>query len=621
MTNDHLLKRFLYQTNSISIWFFLAKIILLVSVIYALNNLAFALQIVPELTDAAYYVLQTRFADQFYIQLHPYGIYWVSFFGENSVYVNRLISLFLIIFAPIFFMMRLSNAKGFYDELKLFRLLIAGVIFLSVFGMGIVDPSYNAMVAVCACIAFAVAVKPINKLSVSHDLMIRSFLLGVIAPVLLLTKISSTPIIGSLVIVYFLASLPDLRLRLIYNLGLITFCGMLGAAVALGLLYLKGFGNPVVLFLQIYDSISAFSLLRSHEITLLSISIKFTNYFSDIIELFDRGFWSNSVLIVLPILVSVKSILCRYPFFIKSRWVYALLAILAILLGGYTAFYIDLELFKDFEALSQDFSVLVILITLALALQNIVFYKSFSIARFLPLAFTPLFLVIGTNNAYIYFLPFYVGFFVIISLNFINVSWITNQQYKLSTNGAIHHGLVVALTISVAVILASNIAVLTHKPYRFFSSLEKNLKIVEFGVPAEQLLASPSLAESYQAVMHLKQAKPINEESQTIIDWTGRSPGIVLHLGLRPVETSWLVGSYSGEGPFAQEVLRFAKDQDIANAWIIVSNKMTRSPALLRALLREHGRIFPDDYEVIGVFPNPNQRSKNYIVRVKQHSP
>ena len=366
--------------------------------------------------------------------------------------------------------------------------------------------------------------------------------------------------------------------------------------------------------MQFYDSVQTFSLLQSHKITIFSIYEKSIRYFETLFGRFDAQLWNYLGLLLLPLWSSLIVMRNKrhLPF---NRWWIDIFSL--FLLWRYVDFYFASSRFEGFKPLVYDFSFIVILLVVMLATQVVVASKSKRVLWLLPIGFISFFMVIGTNNKYSYFIPFYIGFFVIIGFSLINVRWLKCHQRNSSMNGAIHHGLVTAFIISIAVILFCNIALLATKPYRFFQQLDGDLQKIEFGVPPETLLASQPLAEAYNAVSHLKQDNPIAEESPTVIDWTGRSPGMALHLGLRPIETSWLVGSYPGEDMFAETVLEFAKDEDVANAWIIVSDKMTRSKTVLKSILKSHGRNFPDDYSVIGVFPNPNQNSQNYILKVK----
>ena len=615
LTNKTNFEKMLKVTNSGSIWFFLSKLTLFTSVIYAVTVIASALYMVPEMTDASYYVLQTKFADQFYIQLHPYGIYWLSFFGENSIYTNRLIFLTLMVTAPLFFMMRLLKATGVNDELTRFRLLVSAIIFWCLFGSGVVDVSYNALVALIICIALGISLCPIEKLRPMSDVMLRSLLLGMIAPILLLTKITTAPIVGLMVIVYFFASLPHSRDKIIVYILVTIVCGVAGSLIAFLLFYLRGFGTPFSLTMQVYDSITTFSLLQSHQITFESVVDKTTDYFFFLFYRIDRLLFNYAAVLALPFLHSLWLIRTKDPSLIKGWLIIGLTILIAWLCIN---FLFISERFESFEALRYDFSALIVLITLLLAYQNYVVIKTRDILKFLPLCLVSFFLVLGTNNSYSYFIPFYIGFFVMVALSFIHFDWLKKESQSDSINSAIHHGLVTAFIISIAVVLFSNIAILSEKPYRFFGSLTGNLQIVEFGVPPERLFASQPLAEGYSAVTHLKRSTPITQESQTVIDWTGRSPGMALHLGVRAVETSWLVGSYPGEDSFAEGLLTFADEKDIANAWIIISDKMTRSPDLLKSMLIRYGRSFPEDYEVIGVFVNPNQKSTNQIFGLKK---
>jgi len=593
----------------------LSTICLVASLLQSFSALQISLLIVPELTDAAYYVFQTRYAASFPIQLHPFGIYWISLFGENNIFWNRIIHLSLIVGTPIFLMWRIASIHNGPMLHKAFLILVPSCAFLSLYSGGHVDPNYNSMTASIACLALGVAVAPFERISPQYDNILRPFLLGSLAPLLVMSKISSGPIVGLLVAYFYFVSIRKGSEPWAQKLMRVTLFGLSGFSIILLLFYIRGFGDPVSMIKMIHQSIKLFSHLQSHELSVSDVILKLKVYFEYLVFHFDKDVWSYFSLLLSPLFIGIfllpKSAKPNYANI--GAFVFLCLTIWL----GYKTF-TNFGKFDGYRAMAQDFARVLFLFMVGSALVKLTASRSFEGFELFPISACALLIVLGTNNSYQYFITSYAGFFAIGAVIILNGDYLFYEPQENKLYALFQQCLAFGVVVSTSLIITASMGALQNQPYRFFGQINEKMDSVSFGVPGERFYSSALLAKSYGNVAHLKQKRAIGPQSQPIVDWTGRSPGIPLHLGLRPLQTAWLVGTYPGEDKFATEVLGGAKQNDIAEAWIIVSDKMTRSSDLLIEILAATGRRFPEDYIKVGEFFNPNQKSQNIILRPHQ---
>ncbi|MGC6512563.1 MAG: hypothetical protein ACON4J_07315 [Parvibaculales bacterium] len=591
----------------------LALVALVASSFYAFLSLLSFIRITPELTDAAYYVFQTQFAHLFPVQIHTYGKVWQSFFGENGIVFNRVLHILIVVCAPCFFAFRLAPNT---DKLRFPMIITTGLIgclFLTYFGIGILDPSYNSLVGSVSCVVMGVAIRSFKKLSGKHDIIFRSFLLGGLVPVLTLTKITAAPLIGLLAIIYFLISLNQDPFRIGKTLGLVVVSGAAGLCLCLWVIYAQGFGGVFQIVSQLLNSAELFQLLGSHDTSFFDLHNKSDVFFE---LLFKRFAHIDHAALAVSLAFVVPAVIVFYwdP---KDRFKCAglLLLLALIFMSGYQGVQIINN--STPQLVSEAFARILLFGVILLALNDLNTHRQLSRLKYLPLLFLPYFLMVGTNNDYAFFLPAYAGFFLISALPYFDLAWFGFEREDHTVSILIGQALCAVLFLAASILLYVQIENFRNTPYRFHGSLNNELIETEFGINSEKMLTSEKLYSVYASISDLRQTTALSDTSIGMIDWTGRLPGVALHLGLKPLKVAWLVGSYPGENEFADEILVTASPDEIASSWILISEDMTRSVSLLIEILDLNGLNFPDDYEVVATFENPNLGDQSLVYRPK----
>ena len=592
------------------LFYIFSLIIFFGSFVYFLIGLFLLLRIAPELNDSAYFIFQSKYPENFSIQLHPFGIYWKIFFGEQSIIVNRLVHLALMLCAPALLVYRLKPNTIVRDNHRYINSFLVASMSLAFYRFGIVEPSYNSLIAVVSCIMFAISVSPISKLKQTPDIIIRSTLLGVFVPISILTKLSSGFLVSVIAFLYLLISIRNERIHCArkYFLTVSMFC--IGCALGAFIPVIFSASDPITIFRMLTDSVEIFTSLAAHDNSIMNFILQVYWYFRALLHI-DRVIFFYFGIVLMPLVISMLYYVYIGKIIVNKIFMGLLLVLMFYSLSGAPNFTQE-----SYARLSENFtSVVFYLMFISLAL-NFWHSRRISVIYYLPIFFSGLLITIGTNNSYFIFAPYYICFYFLGALYFSNGDHLTGKC-QLSKYRIQQTGLATAVILSASVVQFANAKNALSEPYRFFGKIDESLEAIEFSVPSETLLASPVLASSYRSISHLKRQNGINQDSQTVLDWTGRSPGILLHLGLRPIGTSWLVGSYPGEDDFAEKVISKVKHADVRDAWIIVSDKMTRNYQLLVDVLAEHGRKYPADYHLIGSFFNPNEKSINKIFAPK----
>ena len=79
-----------------------------------------------------------------------------------------------------------------------------------------------------------------------------------------------------------------------------------------------------------------------------------------------------------------------------------------------------------------------------------------------------------------------------------------------------------------------------------------------------------------------------------VVDFTGTSPGTIYMMGGEALGWAYISGGYPGSQKLLEQALANSAPADVQRAWLLVADKGT-SPDALKA----HGRVFPDDYELV----------------------
>jgi hypothetical protein len=141
-----------------------------------------------------------------------------------------------------------------------------------------------------------------------------------------------------------------------------------------------------------------------------------------------------------------------------------------------------------------------------------------------------------------------------------------------------------------------------ERPYRQNQPLRLNNRIVEIGEGRSKLVLSQSYADYLQNIKGT--AKQTGFRAGTpMIDLTGRSPGVLYHIGAESIGQAWMIGGYKGSDRKALERLRAVSCKKIAAAWLLTEPDGSR--AVSSEILSYFGLRVPDDFEVVASVTTP----------------
>jgi hypothetical protein len=133
--------------------------------------------------------------------------------------------------------------------------------------------------------------------------------------------------------------------------------------------------------------------------------------------------------------------------------------------------------------------------------------------------------------------------------------------------------------------------------YRQLSSLGDQSMPVCLGTAGKTLLVDASTRESLQSVIGTARSSGF-KPGQTILDFTGDSPGLIFALGGRPLGTAWLLGGYPGSEATAARLLLQLSTEQLQSAWVISSDDNPRAIKGWQQLL--NARLGADSHMLVG---------------------
>ena len=107
-----------------------------------------------------------------------------------------------------------------------------------------------------------------------------------------------------------------------------------------------------------------------------------------------------------------------------------------------------------------------------------------------------------------------------------------------------------------------------NSPYRQPNNLMQNATSVQFGGASSELILSAAHA-AYIKEARVAVAAAINDEKISVIDLTGRSPGLLFALGMDPVGAPWFIGGYRGSTVMGAKALQLEGCEKLAEAWLL----------------------------------------------------
>lgn len=581
----------------------------LFSFLYAFGCIKDSIDIVPEVTDVSYIISLLTKPQDYEIQPHTFGKLWVSIFGYSDIIQNRLLHLLLLILSAVILHVRFLPSPMSFDGVLFFMSTLG--VFLSLYGTGIVDPTYSSVSMVCAVFIMTISCKPIITSNAPLDDAIRSISIGFLLAALMIAKATTVGFVGILISILFYNSVSERRVSVYGFAAKCSLWALLGALMFLAFLWGRGLGSPYFTIHNLLESLIIFSELKAHSFEPGQIIWQFLLI----------GYWifpelntSNlAIILICCTPISLKIIKKAKTEESKNYWLLFVLIVPSTICGMFII-YLDFISSNLNQTDSYMATRILLILFLGLLWHKLLEkdYKSFLqgvIWLLLPIA-----LIFGTNNSYYYYFPLYSGLWVFGSLSLAKL-----RSGRLSADSFVDGSSTLfmeapkMIMISASLIMFFQASLLKEEPYRFHGSLNANLEYITFGPQQLELKGTKGLNSMYRSVEHLRGM----DNSKILIDWTGRAPGIALHLGYKAPKIPWLIGSYPGEDEFGMLVLESISNEQIAKALFIVSDKMTRDPEILIERLEKVGRRFPEDYEVVATFYEHNLNSTNQIFAPK----
>jgi hypothetical protein len=141
-------------------------------------------------------------------------------------------------------------------------------------------------------------------------------------------------------------------------------------------------------------------------------------------------------------------------------------------------------------------------------------------------------------------------------------------------------------------------------PYRQPEKLWQNSEWVAVPGTNLRLAHSSGFADFLRTLIAASQHAGF-EPGTAVIDLSGDSPGLLLHIGAKSIGQAWVLGGYEGSVDVASSSLDFVPCEDMARAWIMTAKNGVRS--LPDGWLADFGIVIGRDYaEAFSVMP-PDQ--------------
>ena len=154
-----------------------------------------------------------------------------------------------------------------------------------------------------------------------------------------------------------------------------------------------------------------------------------------------------------------------------------------------------------------------------------------------------------------------------------------------------------------------------ERPYRQPQPLHTNNYEVALRNQGNNLILSAEFGR------YIEQAVEILEKSgfkkgMSIIDMTGKSPGLLYALGANIMGQAWLMGGYPGSNAFAISVLKKVKCHDLASAWLLSEpiGPLKLSPDILLSF----GAKKASDFKIVGTLKTASGASGNKDSQIQQ---
>jgi hypothetical protein len=170
--------------------------------------------------------------------------------------------------------------------------------------------------------------------------------------------------------------------------------------------------------------------------------------------------------------------------------------------------------------------------------------------------------------------------------------------------------LVLTLAIVVQVISATLLVKGLESPYRQPSPLWKNDHPMDFGQSGGRLVLAQSSGKHISAAREI--ASQANFPRGTpMIDFTGRSPGVLYLLGANSVGLAWTLGGYPGSAQVVERALKSVPCEQLAEAWLFTEPKGPRP--IPESVLASFGASLLDHFEIAGTLISPEGHTQKFF--------
>ncbi|MEM9104942.1 MAG: hypothetical protein AAGC96_04735 [Pseudomonadota bacterium] len=536
-----------------------AGIALLVSI-----NFLSLLNLAPEVSDSAFYILNYTQPHKITNQLSMVGIIWFALVGEQSLPIHRALN-FAIVFLS-------GAALGFTYTgslvaipLRIGASLLSGSAFMVAFVGVILGPSYNDQILVCFALCLVCA-RPflfpiLGQTAVftpARNVWAVGFGASLFAMVLI--KITSGAIAGVFFVAVYLAlhfsALSDAERRPIFYRALfrLALLSLLGAVLVLLFLTLRGF-DPSDLWARGVQGFVSQGYLAVHGLGLAE------NWKDSVLYAETVGnAWQKHTFLWLGLLgagvLGAVFLFIDHSRYHWSLWTSAVLAIVTVAI-------LYSQLGGPIENIQIELLYLLRFFSIALAVF-LLWQCPVEVRRplwilLLAAAMGPLFLSFGTNNKWAIHFQQYSGLAMAACATIFACAPQAAQR---------------AMTPSFTALVCCLVLVvwngMQHMPYRLGGPLGSAQVMIKFGPKGEPMRTTPAVAEAYVPLEALR-AQLANQASRPVfLDLTGRAPGIGTFLGLDPPSVAWLIGGVPGSNTYFAYALSLLTRKRLQEAWILV---------------------------------------------------
>jgi hypothetical protein len=577
---------------------------------WSLNFLLRAIDLGPELSDSAFYVLVREEYTDVESALSGFGYLVAAFAGDASSQTIRLATLAFTFAAPLALFVPAIIGVSQQGE-KMF-LLFAGLL-AAVAGSAayykwlLMDPSYNSLILPLTYVAASGlwALWSAARNAKVTTAIAGGVVLGAALFAMIVVRISSGVAFLVLALPCFAVAAgwkSGLQLRQAFRTFIAASFAIVLGSLALALFVATQTLPLPILWARLLTGFETTALLSTHDTGLTAL---FFQLFNSIIELL--GVLIREPLTLLVPLVCLGLSQTR----VYRQWRYAQTLLWSVLLLAVFALVAEhISNFPDMALRAWVF---------ALGASLIVCFSSNRETRlaFFAMLFglAPYGLSLGTGNPIISHSAIHTGA-SIASLFLVALSLERGRWTMVTATVIVGAG----TTISALQLAA-------EQPYRMIEPLSSATVRVE--ADGEVWRVTPPIAETYQAMSAIRETQEWQEAQQegrpVLLDLSGRAPALNWMGDFRVPSIPWVLSGYEGSDSLLAWALAQQSNDDLRRMWIakdLPGSEGTRRGLSLNVLnerLQEIGLQFPEDYHAVGPMVPVAYIDRNIVIFRPRH--